>query len=244
MNYTSFSRSTGGQNMPDSVIALPRWNIFARELENILVARGLRLSHLDDRKIVLHREKVRRLQQSLKSPGHLTTLNPDEMARLIVTFGLSDLEQQRLRASLLATAVEMTLLDRVDARLALMASEDVFNILFAAMCARPEMTVASGIKTAAFTSNAGSGGDESFEQALDLLDRASLALALGTDAPSLSDRASQAREAAEGFAGALQCLQCCQSPAPVSKEWQYWYAEAEAGWSLAKELAQMEGVAQ
>src|SRR5581483_9507556 len=117
--------------MPDSVVMLPRWNIFARELESILAARGLRLSHLDDRGVVFHREKVRRLQHSLKSPGHLTTLNPEEMTRLIATFGLSDLEQQRLRASLLATAVEMTLLDRIDARLALMASEDVFNILLA-----------------------------------------------------------------------------------------------------------------
>jgi hypothetical protein len=169
--------------MPDSLIALPRWNIFARELENVLAARGLRLSHLDDRKVVFHREKVRRLQQSLKSPGHLTTLNPEEMARLVATFGLSDLEQQRLRASLLATAVEMTLLDRVDARLALMASEDVFNILLAAMRARPEMTVASRIKAAAFTGE----GDEApedvhIEQALDVLDRAYLALSLSADA--------------------------------------------------------------
>jgi len=227
--------------MPDSAIPLLRWNIFARELENILGAHGLRLGQLDDRKIVLHREKVRRLQQSLTSPGHLTTLNPEEMARLISALGLSDLEQQRLRASLLATAVEMTLLDRIDPRLALMASEDVFNILFAAMCDRPDMTVARGIKASAFTSNAGSGGDEYFEQALDLLDRAALALSLGTDAPSLSGRATQAREAAAGFAHALQCLQCTQSPAPASREWQYWYTEAEAGWHLAKELEQLEG---
>ncbi len=48
--------------MPDSVVMLPRWNIFARELESILAARGLRLSHLDDRGVVFHREKVRRLQ--------------------------------------------------------------------------------------------------------------------------------------------------------------------------------------
>jgi hypothetical protein len=230
--------------MPDSMIPLARWNIFARELENILVARGLRLSHLDDRKIVLHREKVRRLQQSLKSPRHLTTLNPDEMARLIATLDLSDLEQQQLRASLLATAVEMTLLDRVDARLALMASEDVFNILFAAMRARPDMTMASGIKAAAFTSNAEPAGDELFEQALDQLDRASLALSLGTDASSLYSRTSRAGEAEAGFACALQCLQRCQSPVSGSNEWHYWYAEAEAGWQQARALGQIEGAEQ
>lgn len=221
--------------MPDSVISLPRWNIFARELENILAARGLRLSHLDDRKVVFHREKVRRLQQSLKSPGHLTTLNPDEMTRLIATFGLSDIEQQRLRASLLATAVEMTLLDRVDARLALMASEDVFNILFAAMRARPDMTMASGIKAAAFTSDAAPFEDAHFEQALDLLDRAYLALSLGAEASSLQSRSLCAYEAAACFAHALQRLQDCQSSTRESKAWHYWYAEAESGWQLARE---------
>lgn len=242
MNYTPFSLSMGARSLSDSRIALPRWNIFARELENILADRGLRLSHLDDRKIVFHREKVRRLQQSLRSPGHLTTLNPEEMARLVATFELSDLEQQRLRASLLATAVEMTLLDRVDARLALMASEDVFNILFAAIRARPEMTVASRIKAAAFTGEVGTIGDAQFEQALDLLDRAYLALSLGADASSPQRRVHEAQEAADGFARALQCLRDCQAPAQESKEWHYWYTEAEAGWQAAKELQQAEGV--
>lgn len=227
--------------MPDSVVMLTRWNIFARELENILAARGLRLSHLDDRGVVFHREKVRRLQQSLKSPGHLATLNPDEMTRLITTFGLSDLEQQRLRASLLATAVEMTLLDRVDARLALMASEDVFNILFAAIRARPEMTVASRIKAAAFTNKTVPDGDEQFEQALDLLDRACLALLLCRDTSSAQGRVIHAYEAAGGFARALQCLQNCQSPSHESEEWHYWYNEAEAGQRLVEALQQMEG---
>ena len=227
--------------MPDSVVMLPRWNIFARELESILAARGLRLSHLDDRGVVLHREKVRRLQHSLKSPGHLATLNPDEMTRLVATFGLSDLEQQRLRASLLATAVEMTLLDRIEARLALMASEDVFNILLAAIRARPEMTVASRVKAAAFTGEAELAEDAQFELALDLLDRASLALSLSRDALSPRSRTIRADEAAEGFARALQCLQSCQPASQESREWRYWYDEAEAGRRMARALQEMEG---
>jgi hypothetical protein len=226
--------------MPDSVVVSTRWNIFARELENILAARGLRLSHLDDRGVVFHREKVRRLQHSLKSPGHLTMLNPEEMTRLIATFGLSDLEQQRLQASLLATAVEMALLDRADAQLALMAAEDVFDILFAAFRARPEMTVASRIKAAAFTDEAEPSGDEQFELALDLLDRACLALSLGRAASSSRSRAIRAYEAAGGFAGALRCLQNCRFPTHESREWRYWYAEAEAGQRMAEALQQGE----
>lgn len=222
--------------MSDSVIMLTRWNIFARELESILAAHGLQLSHLDDRGIVLHREKVRRLQHSLKSPSHLTTLNPDEMTRLITTLGLSDLEQQRLRASLLATAVEMTLLDRIDAQLALMASEDVFNILLAAIRDRPEMTVASRIKAAAFVGESEQAGDAQFERALDLLDRACLALSLSKEALSPQSRAIHAYEAAGGFAHALQCLRDCQSPSRESREWRYWYDEAETGRRTAEAL--------
>ncbi len=163
------------------------------------------------------------------------------MTRLIATFGLSDLEQQRLRASLLATAVEMTLLDRIDARLALMASEDVFNILLAAIRARPEMTVANSIKAAAFTGEAKLVEDAHFEQALDWFDRASLALSLSKEVLSVQSRAIHAYEAAEGFARALQCLQNCQVSSRESREWRYWYDEAEAGRQMAQVLQEIEG---
>lgn len=228
--------------MLDSAILLPRWNIFARELEGILAAHGLRLSQLDDRGIVYHREKVRRLQQSLKSPGHLATLNPEEIARLVAILGLSDLEQQRLRASLLATAVEMALLDRVEAQVALMAADDVFNILFAAIKARPEMTVASSsVKAGNFTNEEEPDGDERFEQALDLLDRAYLALLSGKYAFSRSARIACARAAAGAFAQALQALQNCRVPSQESEEWRYWYDEAESGRQMVEMLRHFEG---
>jgi hypothetical protein len=227
--------------MLDSAILRTRWNIFARELEGILAAHGLRLSQLDDRGIVNHREKVRRLQQSLKSPGHLATLNPEEVERLITILGLSDLEQQRLRASLLATAVEMTLLDRVEASIALMAADDVFNILFAAMRARPEMTVASSnVKAGAFADEEETSGDEQFTRALDLLDRAYLALLSGKYASSLPARIARAHEAAGAFALAARTLRDCQAPCQESEEWRYWYDEAEAGQRMAETLLRME----
>ena len=70
----------------------PRWNIFARELEAILADHGWKLGFLDDRGIVEHREKTRRLQKSLASPGHLVTLNPDELERLYAALKLDELE--------------------------------------------------------------------------------------------------------------------------------------------------------
>jgi hypothetical protein len=42
-----------------------RWNLFAREMEDLLLARRLGLGHLDDR-AGIHREKVRRLRRSLQ----------------------------------------------------------------------------------------------------------------------------------------------------------------------------------
>src|SRR5262249_9882432 len=99
--------------MSDSFAFPLRWNIFARELESVLAAHGWELGHLDDRGVVYNREKVRRLRKSLTSPGHLATLNPEEMERLMALVPLTKLEQKRLRASLLATAVERTLLDRI-----------------------------------------------------------------------------------------------------------------------------------
>src|SRR5271165_4605204 len=99
----------------------PRWNIFARELENVLRMRDLRLGHLDDRGIVLQREKVRRLQRSLLTPSHFPILSPEELDRLISYLELTRLEQHRLHAAIVATAVERTLMDRVPPEVALLA---------------------------------------------------------------------------------------------------------------------------
>ncbi|HEY1353902.1 MAG TPA: hypothetical protein VGF67_30190 [Ktedonobacteraceae bacterium] len=120
-------------------IAPVQWNIFARELEALLQTRGLIVSLLDDRGIVFHREKVRRLQQSLRLPGLLITLNPEEMERLTAVLGLNEQEQHRLHAALFATAVEMVLLHRLPADAALAAAENAFQLLFAAACEQPAL---------------------------------------------------------------------------------------------------------
>ena len=53
------------------------WNLFARVLQEILATHGLGLGHLDDRTHI-HREKVRRLQLSLKIPKSFPVLNIDK----------------------------------------------------------------------------------------------------------------------------------------------------------------------
>lgn len=217
------------------------WNIFVRELEAILLKRGLRISHLDDRGIVLHREKVRRLQQSLKSPRHLTTLNPDEIERLTREMRLTELEQKQLRAALLATAVEMILMDRIDPQTAFMASDDVFHILFAAMKAQPDMVMTTGVKAGAMSDDLDAHGDELFIQALDLVDRAILAIHVSQHAASLQARVVHAREAFDAFTQSLTLLQQCQSPPAESEDWRYWYNEAISGKKMAEALMHVEG---
>ncbi len=227
--------------MTESSGAFARWNIFARELEDILTVRGLRLSHLDDRGVVHHREKVRRLQQSLKSPSHLTTLNPDEIERLIVIIQLTDIEQKRLRAALLATAVEMTLMDRVDPQTALMASNDVFNILFAVMKAQPDMVMTTRVKGGVMFEERDTYGDAKFIQALDLIDRATLALHVSRNAASLQAQVTHACEAGDAFTRSLELLHQSQSPQHRNEAWNFWFDEASRGRKLAESLRQPEG---
>lgn len=222
--------------MPNPAAFSPRWNIFARELEAILAAHNWKLGYLDDRGIVYHREKVRRLQKSLTSPGHLVTLNPEEMERLTNFLQLTDLEKKRLNASLLATAVEMTLLDRVGADTAFRASEDVFNVLFAAMRANP--TLAGGIKGGTFIDDGDDAVDAPFTRALTLIDRALLALYLSQGAPASHARHFHAQQARDAFAQALKLLQDCRDE---SQEWRYWYNEAENGRRMAQALLPSEG---
>src|SRR5262249_29247054 len=118
-----------------------RWNLFARELEDILAARGLRLGHLDDLKDawggpLLHRGKVHRLQQSLKRPKWFSVLNPGELERVIQALQLTTEEQVRLQAAMLATAVEVLLVDRLDdMRDAVRAAEQLLPLLQQALSA-------------------------------------------------------------------------------------------------------------
>jgi hypothetical protein len=109
-----------------------RWNIFARELEDILATRGLGLGHLDDRAFI-HPEKVRRLRFSLERPASLPILNVDEMDGTISAFSLSNDEVIRLRAAILATGVENLLMKRIDPLNALLAAEQVFPFVFMAL---------------------------------------------------------------------------------------------------------------
>ena len=124
--------------MQHRVLSGECYNIFVRELEAILRAHGLKLGHLTTR-AEIHPEIVNRLKRSLKcsqaSPRfHL--INPSDLEKVITTFQLTSNEQLRLRAAILATAVEKMLIDRIGPVNAFAAAEEVFPILLAALHAR------------------------------------------------------------------------------------------------------------
>lgn len=113
-----------------NIEALPHrgWNLFARVLQEILAEHGLGLGHLDDRTNI-HPEKVRRLQRSLKIPKSFPVLNIDEMEQVITVFQFRRNEKTRLRAALLATSIEETLMDRINSEDALRAAEQILAII-------------------------------------------------------------------------------------------------------------------
>lgn len=109
----------------------PRWNIFARELADILAKRGLRLGHLNDR-AGIHPQKVSRLQRSLREPK-FNMLSPEDLETIERTFDLTNEEVLRLRAAILATAIEVTLMNRISSLDAFMAAQQIFPTLLQAV---------------------------------------------------------------------------------------------------------------
>jgi hypothetical protein len=214
--------------------AIP-WNIFARELEGVLQTRDLRLGHLDDRAVVSHPEKVRRLQKSLKTPAHFPVLNPDELDRLTRLISLSDEEQSRLRAALVATAVERALMDRLDPPTALMAANDVFEICLAAMREQPTMALAT-VKAGAIVARIDPEEVAGAAEVLDLLDTATSALDTASNASSLPARQANAWVAEMLFTRAIHLLKNEGAGAENDGAWRSRLDEAREGHALAEAL--------
>ena len=94
----------------------PRWNIFASELEDILLARSDKSlwtwGHLRYHTSV-HKQKVKRLSESLIDRKSFPVLNPEEMDSVISFYGLSEKEQLRLRLAILCAGIEHMLMIRI-----------------------------------------------------------------------------------------------------------------------------------
>ena len=214
----------------------PGWNLFARVLQEVLAAHGVGLGYLDDR-VKIHPEKVRRLQRSLKVPKSFPVLNIDEMEQVFIVFRLNRREKTRLRAALLATAIEQTLMDRINQHDALRAAEQILPIIEHALDTYADEPLGIGAVK-------GEGGavmpdeaeiERELGGALSAIDRAQLSLHLSHNVESHAERVERAREAWDSFEAALVLLEAVESAFKAQEVWRVWYDEAQQGQRTAKE---------
>lgn len=213
-----------------------RWNIFARELDAILQAHRFNLGHLTT-KLGIHTEKVRRLKQSLTSStfrSHL--LNPQELEEISQAFQFTAEEQLRLRAALLATAIEELLMNRIDPDSALEAAEEVFPLLLRALHRRlGRQRGLAATRKDAFASNTAI--EDTFEPILQQLNHAMLALHLGLLGSPL-EQMEQTCNAVSGFTAVLAELEDLLRRNPdlhADAAWQLWYTEAQNNLARAQQ---------
>jgi hypothetical protein len=204
------------------------WNLFARVLQEILAEHGLGLGHLDDR-AGIHPEKVRRLQRSLKVPKSFPVLNIDEMEKVITVFSLDRRDKIRLRAAILATAIEETLMDRINAGDALFAAEQILRIIEQALQEHTNDLVGIGAVKGGTMMPGESEIDRKLGSALTTIDRATLALHLSRNADSQAERVERAQQAREGFISALTQLEKAAANLKAGDAWHAWHDEAQNG---------------
>lgn len=171
-----------------------QWNLFARELDDILAVHGYRLGHLNDR-AEIHPEKVRRLQHSLRTP-RFHMLAPDEIERVCDTFGFSHDERLRLKAAILATGIEVLLMNRINQDDALAAAEQMLPALRRAVEAHDGDTGGLGAVKAIEVRQTREPNVGALEDGLETLDLAALAWVLAGMSSDGAERAAGERGAA------------------------------------------------
>ncbi len=129
-----------------------RWNLFARELEDILAARGYVLGRICSCTSI-NPAKVLRLRESLsqKRPKCFPLLPSMEVDEIIVAFDLTPAEQLRLHASILATAMERVLMNRLDPENALLAAEQLLPTILCVLRQHLDDPDGLGVYVAALT---------------------------------------------------------------------------------------------
>jgi hypothetical protein len=218
-----------------------RWNLFACVLQEILAEQGLGLGHLDDRAHI-HPEKVRRLQRSLKVPKSFPVLNIDEMEQVIVVFHLKRQEKTRLRAALLATSIEETLMDRINPADALRAAEQILGILEQALQEHVHDLVGIGAIKGGSMLSGESDIDRTLGSALAAIDHATLALHLSCNADAQVERVERAQQARDGFTLAIAELDQAAASLKAHDAWHVWYDEAHHGLTAAQSRLAVLGV--
>ena len=217
-----------------------RWNLFARELEDILVGHQYAIGQLEER-AGIHREKVRRLKQSLLMPKNFPVLNTDEMEAVSEKLHLSYIEILRLRAAILATSIERVLMDRISPHDALAAAEQMLPLIIKAM--QEQINSITGMGAIRREDTIASDYDENdlaLASAIEAIDKGTIALHLSYSVSSHSERIERAREARQHFEVAQAELDEVDDDIHMLASWKY--CHNEAGNRLAEANERLEGL--
>lgn len=206
-----------------------QWNLFARELDDILAAHGYRLGHLNDR-AEIHPEKVRRLQHSLSRP-RFHMLAPDEIERVCDVFGFSHDERLRLKAAILATGIEVLLMNRINQDDALSAAEQMLPALRRAVQAHDGDEGGLGAVKAIEVRQ--TRAPDALEDSLETLDLAALAWVLAGMTGDVAERTAGERAAAANAGVAAATIEQAARLGATSADG----ADATTWTALARDLA-------
>jgi hypothetical protein len=219
------------------------WNIFARELEEVLAARQQSLREIGPQP-GLTAGKARRLWQSLQTPGRLPVLTPEDLEDLELELSLRPQEWTRLQAALLATAIERLLIYRIGPQPALQAAEQLMPLLDAVLQERWEQEERLGARRSPdWEAIEGTEEDLTWEVIWGRLDAATLALQLGCSVSSYRERVRALKEAREVFLEALGLLDDLGASIKALPIWEEAYQEARRGLDSALERLDDLGVA-
>jgi hypothetical protein len=209
------------------------WNLFARELENILDAHKLSMSQLET-DIGISHAKVLRLTQSLHLPQNLPVLNPEEMKLVEQTLQLSHEERLHLRASLLATFIQKTLAYRMSRESALLVAEQAFPVILQGLGEQAQgLAMYDTTRWGDGGPIADDGSDAFFDAPWQNIDDADLALQLSYGVDTHAERVGQARSAYASFEQASQDLEDADDGLRTSQLWQDSYQTTQRGLNSA-----------
>jgi hypothetical protein len=211
-----------------------RWNMFARILEDILHEHGKTLGNLTLAGI--HREKIRRLKKSLIIPLNFPMLNAQETEAVIDFYQFKPENIIRLRAAIVATAVERTLFDRIPADDALKVTEEVYPTILAAVrvmntvirSGEDDQDMEEPLLEEDYI-------DTDLASALDAIDRATLAFHMCRSSETRQEKKRYAQESIFAFQIASQELEEWRDRLASHDIWQLWFDEVSEGLHVVRQ---------
>jgi len=219
--------------MTDQQITKKPWNIFARELENILFTHQLQMDALAEL-IGTSAEKTHYLTRSLHTPEGLPVLNREEMKVLEQKLRLSAEEILRLRAGLLAAFIQSTFVDRINQGDAVLLAEQAFPTILRALQARAQGSVLhEATRWGAGDPIADDEVDAFFDSILRILHNAEMELQLSYGVDSHTVRVAKALAARTYFEQASTELESAEDHICALQLWRDSYATSQHGLETA-----------